>query len=559
MKKSITLLMIAASAILKSQTAQLQVIHNSADAATAVIDVYAGTTLLIDDFAFRNATPFIPVPAGVDIRLGFAPSTSTSVNDTLFGLTVNFNANASYIAIADGIVSPTGYAPAQPFTLSAYALAQTTAQNSANTDVLVHHGSTDAPTVDVVAPFVATLVNDLAYGSYSNGYLQLPTADYNVQIRNSAGTDVVAEYQAPLQTLSLQGAAITVVASGFLNPANNSNGPAFGLYVALPAGGPLVALPSVAITSTRLQAIHNCADAAAATVDVYLNNQLLINDFAFRTASSFIDAPAGVPFRLVICPPNSTDTTNKIIGFTYNLSNASKYVLVADGIVSGTGYSPAPAFAINVYASAKETSTGASNTDVLVHHGSTDAPVVDVTETTAGLLVNDIAYGAFDGYLQLPTADYQLNITDASGTTTVVSYDAPLQTLNLQGAAITVVASGFLAPALNSNGPAFGLWVALASGGNLIPLPVSQSTGLNEVESSSAFFTYPNPSENFISIGKKFSANASVEIYSYNGAKLYSGLNDNSGIVNTESFPTGIYFIQVSDSGKKYSAKFLKQ
>jgi len=34
------------------------------------------------------------------------------------------------------------------------------------------------------------------------------------------------------------------VASGFLNPSNNSNGPAFGLYVALPSGGELVGLPA---------------------------------------------------------------------------------------------------------------------------------------------------------------------------------------------------------------------------------------------------------------------------------------------------------------------------
>jgi hypothetical protein len=134
------------------------------------------------------------------------------------------------------------------------------------------HGATDAPTVDVKVPLGATLVNDLSYPSLSANYLELPTADYNVQIRNAAGTDVVAEYQAPLATLNLQGQALVVVASGFLNPANNSNGPAFGLYVALPSGGALIALPTSTISSTRLQAIHNCADLAAAQVDVYVQS-----------------------------------------------------------------------------------------------------------------------------------------------------------------------------------------------------------------------------------------------------------------------------------------------
>ena len=43
------------------------------------------------------------------------------------------------------------------------------------------------------------------------------------------------------------------------------------------------------------------------------------------------------------------------------------------------------------------------NVDVLVHHGSTDAPTVDVVETGvgAGTLVDDISYTEFQGYLEL--------------------------------------------------------------------------------------------------------------------------------------------------------------
>jgi hypothetical protein len=281
-----------------------------------------------------------------------------------------------------------------------------------------------------VAAGVGTIVDDLAYGDYQ-GYLELPTADYSLQVRDMTGTTTVAQFGAPLATLGLDGAAGVVVASGFLNPGNNSNGPAFGLYVALPAGGELVMLPSEAISTARVQVIHNSADAAAETVDVWLNDQLLLDDFMFRTASPFIDAPAGVDFDVVIQPSNSTDTTNALARFTYNLMGGSKYVLVANGIVSPTGYDPATPFDIYVYDMGREMATSVTNTDVLVFHGSTDAPIVDVKEVAAGAgtIVDDIAYGDFDGYLELPTADYSLQIRNQAGNITVAQFGAPLATL----------------------------------------------------------------------------------------------------------------------------------
>ncbi|MCB9024118.1 MAG: DUF4397 domain-containing protein [Lentimicrobiaceae bacterium] len=96
----------------------------------------------------------------------------------------------------------------------------------------------------------------------------------------------------------------------------------------------------------RVQVIHNSADVAAAQVDVWLNDQLLLDNFAFRTASPFIDAPAGVDFDVVIQPANSTDTTNALARFTYNLMDGETYILVANGIVS---YRLQPCYPFDIY------------------------------------------------------------------------------------------------------------------------------------------------------------------------------------------------------------------
>ncbi len=456
------------------QTASVQIIHNCADAAAAQVDVWLNGDLLLDNFEFRTATPFVTAPAGVPLTVGIAPANSTTAADALFEQTFTLAADAKYIIVASGIVSPTGYSPAQPFQLAVYDMAQESAP-SGFTDVLVYHGSNDAPTVDVFESGVlnATAVNDISYGEFA-GYLSLPTNDYTLQVRDAANSTIVAAYAAPLATLGLDGAALTVLASGFLNPAANSNGPAFGLYVALTSGGSLIPLPAAAIPTARVQVVHNCADLAAASVDVWVNNTLLLDNFAFRTASPFVDVQAGVPFVVSIAAPTSTDTVGAIAHYTLNLEEGGSYQVVATGIVSGTGYSPAQPFALAVYDMAREAAVGGpSTTDVLVYHGSTDAPTVDVHESGAldVTAVNDISYGEFAGYLELPTANYTLQVRDGANSTIVAAYAAPLSTLGLGGAAITVFASGFLNPADNSNGPAFGLYVSLASGGPLVPLP----------------------------------------------------------------------------------------
>jgi hypothetical protein len=470
--------------------ARIQVIHNSADAAASVVDVWLNNTLLIDNFAFRTASPFIDAPAGVDFDVVIQPANSTDTTNALARFTYNLTNGETYVLVANGIVVPTGYNPATPFNIYVYAMGREVASNPANTDLLVFHGSTDAPVVDVVEVGVGagTIVNDLAYSEFE-GYLELPTLDFSLQVRDQTGTTTVAQFAAPLATLGLNGAAAVVVASGFLDPSNNNNGPAFGLYVALPVGGDLVALPSVPISTARLQVIHNSADAAAAEVDVWLNNTLLIDNFAFRTASPFIDAPAGVAFDVVIQPSNSVDTTNALARFTYNLTGGSKYVLVANGIVVPTGYNPATPFNIYVYDMGREFASNPANTDLLVFHGSTDAPVVDIVEVGvgAGTIVNDIAYSEFEGYLELPTLDFSLQVRDQTGTSTVAQFAAPLATLGLNGASAVVVASGFLDPANNNNGPAFAVFVALPTGGAMVELPsVPISTARVQVMHNSA-------------------------------------------------------------------------
>ncbi len=309
--------------------------------------------------------------------------------------------------------------------------------------------------------------------------------------------------------------------------------------------------------TARLQVIHNSPDLAAQQVDVYVNGTILLNDFAFRTATPFVTVPAGVALSIDVAPGNSTSSAQSLYNLTTTLAANQKYIAVANGIVSPTGYSPSPAFALNVFAIAREVASNATQTDVLVNHGSPDAPTVDVVETSipAGTIVNNISFPQFQGYLELANLNYTLDVRDASGTTTVASYLASLQTLGLNGAAITVLASGFLNPAVNSDGPAFGLWAATAAGGNLIPLPLAPLS--TDSFSNKEVTISPNPATNFININIPFNyENIKTSVFDLNGRLIFNSLNPIENI-DLSGFNSGLYLLNLEIDNLQFNKKIL--
>ena len=315
--------------------------------------------------------------------------------------------------------------------------------------------------------------------------------------------------------------------------------------------------------TARVQVIHNSADAAAETVDVYLNETLLIPNFEFRTASPFVDAPAGVEIELSVAPPNSSGVEDAIYTAPVTLSADETYIVVADGIVSGSGYNPPQPFGLQIYDMGRELADESGNTDVLVHHGSTDAPTVDIIETGvgAGTLVDNISYTEFQGYLELPTADYIIDVTDETGSVTVASFQAPLASLELDGVALVAVATGFLDPSQNSDGPAFGIGVALPTGGPLVMLP--ELLGNQDHELSNAIALYPSPAKEQVTLSNR--SNTALEtamIYDLKG-KLVSQIDlqdmQSERVIDISSYATGVYMVHITGGQSSVVKRLIKE
>ncbi len=150
------------------QDAQLQIIHNSADPAAAVVDLYLNDDLLFDDVPFRAATPILEVPANTGLELGIAPGNSASAADIIERNSVNIAPGETSVAIANGVLNPGGFAEnpdgiSTKFKIYVVENVRQSSFDEANVDFIVFHGATDAPEVDVIARDVAKLVNDLPY------------------------------------------------------------------------------------------------------------------------------------------------------------------------------------------------------------------------------------------------------------------------------------------------------------------------------------------------------------------------------------------------------------
>jgi uncharacterized protein (TIGR02145 family) len=202
--------------------AYVQIIHNSA---SPTVDVYVDSSLAIEGFEYRTATPVLTLP--VSFTVGIAPAGSDVIAEFPFELMEG----GSYVVVATGLLDDT----TTPFGL---APAETTfgASSADFVGLEVYHGSTDAPAVDIWAND-APLLTNFSYGDFS-GFVEVPAADYTLGVA-PAGDDIIAAFTAPLSGLG--GNSAVVFASGFLSGAD----PAFGLFAAL-ADGTVLELPSLA-------------------------------------------------------------------------------------------------------------------------------------------------------------------------------------------------------------------------------------------------------------------------------------------------------------------------
>ena len=301
--------------------------------------------------------------------------------------------------------------------------------------------------------------------------------------------------------------------------------------------------------SADVQIVHN---SPYPTVDIYVNEELAIEAVPYRASTGLVELPLSNNVGVALTGESV------IASFPFELTALQKYIVIATGIVGD------PEHPLNLFTSSlQDEAVDDEHFSLKVMHGVTDAPSIDIY-ANGGLLVENLSYGEFQGYVDVLASDYTLDITVHGETTSVASFSAPLSSFG--GMSGVVYASGFLSPAETDS--SFTLILTTPSG-YVETLPFSGSALLTDnltisIPNDFALLqNFPNPFNPITSITYHLqtSSPTSVTIYDLMGNKvkdLFSGL-ENPGYKsinwdatdnNGDLVSSGIYFykLQVGES-----------
>lgn len=541
---------------------RVQFINNCPDLAYHGFDIYIDGLQIVNDLHFRTASPFIDINANAMAEIGVAEMNSLQIADTLFRVVTALNPTNEYIFVINGIESSTGYTPSPPLSLSSFDRARI-GTSIGFTSVLFGTGSTDAQVFDIRSG-MKTFANELQYATFDSDYEELNYSDvYKIRITNSTGSKVTHTYLLDPQSANLDGKAITILASGFINRAANSNGEAFGLWYTDGQGGALLPLDSVSDPEAlaRVQLIHNSADTGVKKVDVHVNNVKIIDSLEFRHATEYLDVFANTPLSFSLTKAGTTipmysssltfDSAGTYSAFVYGISDSSK------------NYTPRPSLSIKLKPQAKEQPFTPGAADLLFMHGVTDGSATDITLDNNPPFINNLNYGQFTNYLTGITSHGAGNnhlIKLDTGSTSALQdiYILPFDNWGLAGKTVTIVSSGFINTANNSNGASFGLWAAVAEGGAMRELPVYVSVK-DIFKKSTAIAIWPNPANDAISFSNDLRPK-NVLITDIAGKVLLSNAAPTNNTINISQLPAGNYLLFIeNNNGELSHAKFIRQ
>jgi hypothetical protein len=276
------------SVITGQPTALVNFIHLSGDPALAFVDVRVDGELLIDDMSFLSCSQYLPVDATGPHTISIHPPTSMDASDALISVDVDLNATLNYEVAVVGQITESGFSPYQPLQAIVFEGAQLYSTEAGSIPLHFLHAVSDAPNVSFYDNNSNPLCFDFGYATFnSEGYAQF-YQNFTLLVVDPAGIPLGLEYCVPAAFAADYGVGFTIVAAGFVDPASNSNGVAFGLYLVDWTTGDLIPLDQGAC-------LFPDNDNMCTATELIMNAPEIMGDNSFATLEENEASPFNLP------------------------------------------------------------------------------------------------------------------------------------------------------------------------------------------------------------------------------------------------------------------------
>ncbi|MCU0426456.1 MAG: T9SS type A sorting domain-containing protein [Candidatus Kapabacteria bacterium] len=323
---------------------------------------------------------------------------------------------------------------------------------------------------------------------YGQGrFITLPAQPLIFDLTSFDNDDVIGSFSAPLNQFG--GERISIVSSGFVEPSRNSSGQPIGLILVpempsttnqvrlLPAAPPLAG-----VAETTLQAINVSADPAFTNVGVAMRFPLDAQTGVFLPVARSLRFPsadtaltglgvfvpllkdiAGVPLTLYATRSRATTINNNNLYYTQEGFNVIRgaNVLLLSGLLNPLDFAPNPESRLTKVRYQHFVDSRRiippDTVRLLLYHGSTDAPRVDIIPRggTQKLATLSMGEGA---WVDVPVGDYTLDVIATERRTVLGTFSAPLQRWAVGGQRMTIAATGFVNQQVSQWLPPLGLY-----------------------------------------------------------------------------------------------------